>query len=199
MEITQKTETATKTIYIIEGKEYKAYDNGNGYHYIYLGVRKTKGVHRFIMELHIGRTLSKNEHVHHKDGNKKNNSLENLEIIDGKLHNSIHTAERNLKHDPNNFQCFECKRTNVKYKGHNLCDNCWSKQRTKKLAKRPCKECKIETFNRKIYNDLCFKCSSNKYNNCLECKRSREELPKSSRTINGDGFCRACQARLDRK
>lgn len=36
--------------------------------------------HRLIMEKHIGRLLRKGEVVHHKDGNIKNNSIENLEL-----------------------------------------------------------------------------------------------------------------------
>lgn len=37
--------------------------------------------HRLVMEQHLGRYLLPNEHVHHKDGNKSNNVLENLTLI----------------------------------------------------------------------------------------------------------------------
>lgn len=37
--------------------------------------------HRLAMEQHIGRMLNKDEIVHHKDGDKLNNSIENLEIM----------------------------------------------------------------------------------------------------------------------
>lgn len=38
----------------------------------------------------IGRILNKNEVIHHKDGNKHNNSIENLENLDNRQHSSLH-------------------------------------------------------------------------------------------------------------
>lgn len=57
----------------------------NGYRaatVMYSGVAKTTTLyeHREIMEKHLGRKLRPDEHVHHKDGNKLNNKLSNLEI-----------------------------------------------------------------------------------------------------------------------
>lgn len=50
--------------------------------------------HRVIMENHLGRLLNTNEVVHHKDGNKKNNELSNLELMDAKEHIKHHVNER---------------------------------------------------------------------------------------------------------
>lgn len=36
--------------------------------------------HRLVMERHLGRRLTDRENVHHVDGNKENNTLENLEL-----------------------------------------------------------------------------------------------------------------------
>ena len=49
-----------------------------------------KGEHRFLMEKHLERKLTKAKIVHHKDGNKLNNSLENLEVMDRKTHYRVH-------------------------------------------------------------------------------------------------------------
>lgn len=65
------------------------------YEYKKLRISKnqTRDEHRYVMELHIGRKLEFNEIVHHKDGNKKNNDLSNLEIISRKIHSSMHMKE----------------------------------------------------------------------------------------------------------
>ena len=46
--------------------------------------------HRVIVENAIGRLLTKDEVVHHIDGNGLNNDLENLEILTIKEHNLLH-------------------------------------------------------------------------------------------------------------
>ena len=51
---------------------------------------KQKRLHRHIMEQHIGKQLSPNELVHHKDGNKHNNILANLQIITRGDHMKAH-------------------------------------------------------------------------------------------------------------
>lgn len=47
-------------------------------------------LHRAIYEAAIGRKLGRKEHVHHKDGNKKNNALSNLELLTASDHISSH-------------------------------------------------------------------------------------------------------------
>lgn len=53
--------------------------------------------HRIIMENHIGRILNPNEVVHHIDGNKLNNNIENLQLLDSREHNKLHSASRGRK------------------------------------------------------------------------------------------------------
>lgn len=65
----------------------------NGYFTITIG-NKRRYLHRVIMEEHLGRPLEKNEHVHHINGNKRDNRLENLELIDGRTHRSLHAKSR---------------------------------------------------------------------------------------------------------
>ena len=60
----------------------------------YIRVRLSDGrvirEHRFLMEQAIGRRLEPWEHVHHKDENKRNNVLENLEIKTASVHSRDH-------------------------------------------------------------------------------------------------------------
>lgn len=61
-------------------------------------VREGKGnrvyLHRYIMEQYLGRKLSRNEHVHHIDGNRSNNKLENLELLTATEHALEHLEHR---------------------------------------------------------------------------------------------------------
>ena len=57
--------------------------------------------HRLIVEKFIGRKLKKNEIVHHVDGDKKNNSIENLQIMDKKEHDKLHFEERRTRKNGN--------------------------------------------------------------------------------------------------
>lgn len=50
-------------------------------------------LHRLIVEEHIGRYLTKGEVVHHKDKDKTNNNIYNLEILTGSQHAMIHSKE----------------------------------------------------------------------------------------------------------
>jgi hypothetical protein len=53
--------------------------------------------HRFLMEQHLGRKLDgRREQVHHIDGDKMNNSLENLMVVTPKQHAVLHGRWKHL-------------------------------------------------------------------------------------------------------
>lgn len=46
--------------------------------------------HRYVMEQHLKRKLKKGEEVHHIDGNKLNNNIDNLELLTTGEHKKHH-------------------------------------------------------------------------------------------------------------
>jgi hypothetical protein len=46
--------------------------------------------HRVVMEQHLQRPLASSEHVHHINGDKKDNRLENLELLSASEHHREH-------------------------------------------------------------------------------------------------------------
>lgn len=56
-----------------------------------------KKVHRMVMEKNLGRKLTKDEVIHHLDGNGLNNNLSNLVLLTKSEHSIIHKMEKNFK------------------------------------------------------------------------------------------------------
>jgi len=73
----------------------------SGYIEITMGEHKGRGQHVVVMEELIGRKLFANECVHHKDHNKENNEISNLEIMTRAEHSAYH-AKDNLSNRKRN-------------------------------------------------------------------------------------------------
>ncbi len=73
---------------------YRAITKGNAR---YNPIRKYE--HRIVMEQFIGRELKQDEHVHHIDGNKLNNTLDNLQLVTLSAHAKYHALINGLGKD----------------------------------------------------------------------------------------------------
>ena len=112
--------------------------------------------HRLVMENRLGRELSSKEVVHHIDGDKSNNEIDNLMLfptkkahtkfhfVNGDLKISAGENKRNLENGK--LRCCRCgelkelsefgKSKNTKLGINGYCKSCENKRRRNKHAKR---------------------------------------------------------------
>ena len=75
--------------------------DAQGYIRVYLGPRKYRLEHRFVMEQYLGRRLDKSEVVHHINGDKTDNRIKNLILTTQSDHNRHHKPWERARKCPN--------------------------------------------------------------------------------------------------
>jgi len=143
-----------------------------GYRMIYANGRRVRE-HRHVMELVLGRPLLASEVVHHRDGNRLNNSPSNLELLSGQtVHTDLH---RKRFISETHKECWRCEtikpRSDFPLQGKG--------GHTTDLNAGCCRSCAAEVYRRR---------KATKRGTCPEC--GREDVYLASK-----GLCASCYAR----
>jgi len=86
-----------------KGKVYKQSTDSDGYLKVFAVLhpfrdgRKMIAEHVIVMELSIGRRIRKTEVVHHRNGDRKDNRLVNLQLMTRSEHSKLHGKETAAK------------------------------------------------------------------------------------------------------
>jgi len=95
--------------------------------------------HRHVMEQHLGRSLRPDEVVHHVDGDRRNNAVSNLRVMDWGDHTALHWTGRSRIMNTGNMwsmnhnACVDCETTSKPHYGHGRCHACYKRWKRRML------------------------------------------------------------------
>lgn len=102
-----------------------------GYRVIYRDTHRILE-HRAVMEEHLGRPLLEEEIIHHINGDKLDNRIENLQITSLQEHQSLHKIDSwSREHKC----CIECGSTERRHEARGFCMRCYQRHRKRRWDK----------------------------------------------------------------
>jgi len=139
------------------GLDHHRWQGGRGLHSSGYVVIKHQGKyvfeHRLVMSQHIGRPLKREEQVHHIDGNKKNNSLDNLLLLPSAKAHRLH----HMREDVGTTRL--CRKCGIGFRSHTQtshyceackafsCENCGKAKTLKKYQPNKRTYCSLKCRN----------------------------------------------------
>jgi hypothetical protein len=95
LETREKMSISHKSLFGSDNPVWKGgrYINSEGYVFIRVN-NSYKKEHRVVMEEHLKRSLNKQEHVHHINGNKEDNNIKNLIVLSPSEHSTLHWSDQ---------------------------------------------------------------------------------------------------------
>ena len=90
-------------------------------------------LHRLVMEDYLNRYLKDDEFIHHKDGDKLNNDLSNLELVYSEKHAKEHYINRDIDKKTGQFVCSEPKFNEIMFRLYDKDRNCTKEYTLSKL------------------------------------------------------------------
>lgn len=125
----------TRFKFLRTGKKHHSWKGGrnmtsNGYISKYIGKGKYQLEHRLIIEQLLKRKLETWEQVHHINGDKTDNRIENLKLMSISEHAKFEKMNGNVNRWSRDWDCCrECKNTDKPNNGNGYCRNCSMRNR----------------------------------------------------------------------
>lgn len=171
--------------------------------------------HRLIMSEHLGRLLEAHEVVHHKDGSRSNNAIENLELLQShKEHAAVHAKESELYqlHKKGLLRCSACRiikpfaafdeGKTMRYGHKNQCKECRAEAyRKANPDTRPHDVVMRERHQAKWVNSVHYKLFAEGKKICRKCGVTKDVACFSPYRSNKDGlmsYCKDCRNAISR-
>jgi len=148
--------------------------------------------HRFVMEQHLGRYLKRQEQIHHKNENKQDNRIDNLQLVTQREHLMIH--KRPISDKSDRF-CQLCRnKTNVNKNGVEY----WTKAEGGWICAK-CREKRIYRINRPLIG-RCQTCGK-KVGDTYSCwYKKTKKITRTNYSVKyGMELCSPCLCKLSWK